>query len=62
MAPAGEASQRSIHVRERAVSLLRKFFGEVILVISGQRRMMYQRLEPKIGGSNLLQEVKASGV
>ena len=38
---------------QRAVSLLRSSFGEVILVISGQRRMMYQSLEPKIGGNNL---------
>jgi hypothetical protein len=36
-----------------AVSLLREYLGEAILVISGQRRMMYQNLEPKIGGSNL---------
>jgi hypothetical protein len=43
------------------VSFLRKFFGEVILVISGQSRRMYQSLEPKIGGNNLFQEVNASG-
>jgi hypothetical protein len=35
------------------VSFLRTLFGEVILVISGQSRMMYQSLEPKIGGNNL---------
>jgi hypothetical protein len=39
--------------RGRAVRILRKSFGAVILVISGQSRMMYQSLVPKAGGNNL---------
>jgi hypothetical protein len=37
--------------REVAVSILRKALGAVILVISGQSRMMYRNLEPKSEGS-----------
>ena len=44
--------------RAGGVSVLRDSFGVGILVISGQCRMMYQRLEPKAGGDNLSQEVK----
>jgi hypothetical protein len=44
------------------VRILRQSFGAVILVISGQGRMMYQSLVPKAGGNNLCKEVKASGV
>jgi hypothetical protein len=33
------------------VSLLREIFGQVILVISGPSRMMYQNLEPKPEGT-----------
>jgi hypothetical protein len=40
-------------VGEGAVRFLRKSFGAVILVISGQSRMMYQSLVPKAGGNNL---------
>ena len=35
------------------MSVLRQTFGAVILVISGQSRMMYQSLLPKSGGNNL---------
>ena len=52
-----EATKKQRSVREMPVSFLREFFGEVILVISGQSRRMYQSLEPKIGGSNLSQVV-----
>jgi hypothetical protein len=40
-------------VSEGAVRILRQSFGAVILVISGQGRMMYQSLVPKAGGNNL---------
>ena len=33
------------------MSLLRKILGKVILVMSGQSRMMYQNLEPKPEGA-----------
>jgi len=38
-------------VARRSVSLLRYIFGQAILVISGQRRMMYQSLTPKPEGT-----------
>src|SRR4051794_11605319 len=43
------------------VRVLRSSFGVGILVISGPGRSMYQGLEPKVGGSNLIQEVKPQG-
>ncbi len=48
-------------VVEVGVSLPRRTSGKVILVMSGQSRMMYQNLEARAGGSNLSQEVNASG-
>jgi hypothetical protein len=38
-------------VARKSVSLLREIFGQAILVISGQRRMMYQSLAPKPEGT-----------
>ena len=38
-------------VARKPVSLPRIIFGQAILVISGQRRMMYQNLEPKPEGT-----------
>jgi hypothetical protein len=38
-------------VARKPASLLRKIFGQAILVISGQRRMMYQYLAPKPEGT-----------
>ena len=38
-------------VARKPVSLLREIFGQVILVISGQRRVMYQNLAPKPEGT-----------
>ena len=52
-----EATEKQRSDRETPVRFLRGTFGEVILVISGQSRRMYQSLEPKIGGNNLIQEV-----
>jgi hypothetical protein len=40
-------------VRDGARESPPEIYGEVILVISGQSRMMYQSLEPKHGGNNL---------
>jgi hypothetical protein len=48
-------------VARKPVSLPRIIFGQAILVISGQRRMMYQNLKPKPEVDNLFREVKASG-
>jgi hypothetical protein len=50
---APKANPGEAGVATEPVSFLRKISGEVILVISGQRRMMYQSLEPKHGGNNL---------
>ena len=55
-----EATKKQRSHRGMPVSFLREFFGEVILVISGQSRRMYQSLEPKSGGTNLFKEVNAS--
>jgi hypothetical protein len=41
-------------VARKPASLLREIFGQVILVISGQSRMMYRYLGAKAGGDNLL--------
>ena len=38
-------------VARKCVSLLREIFGQAILVISGQRRRMYQSLAPKPEGT-----------
>jgi hypothetical protein len=38
-------------VARKSVSRLREIFGQAILVISGQRRMMYQNLVPKPEGT-----------
>src|ERR1700688_35007 len=38
-------------VARKSVSLLREIFGQAILVISGQRRMMYQSFAPKPEGT-----------
>jgi hypothetical protein len=43
------------------VSLLRDIFGRVILVISGQRRLMYQSLEPKPEGTIFSKRSKPQG-
>ena len=43
------------------MSLLREIFGEVILVISGQGRMMYQSLEPKPEGTIFSKRSKPQG-
>jgi hypothetical protein len=48
-------------VARKLASLLREIFGQVILVISGQSRMMYRYLVAKAGGDNLFKEVNASG-
>src|SRR5262245_18129918 len=56
-----EVAEPTREYRAGGVSVLRSSFGVGILVISGQSRMMYQRLEPKAGGDNLIQEVEPQG-
>jgi len=43
------------------VSLLRKMFGEAILVISGRSRMMYRNLEPKPEGTIFVKRSEPQG-
>ena len=48
-------------VAREPVSLLREIFGQAILVISGQGRMMYQNLEPKPEGTIFSKRSKPQG-
>jgi hypothetical protein len=48
-------------VAREPVSLLREIFGQAILVISGQRRMMYQNLAPKPEGTIFSKRSKPQG-
>ena len=48
-------------VARKLVSLLRKTFGQAILVISGPGRMMYQNLEPKPEGTIFDKRSKPQG-
>jgi hypothetical protein len=48
-------------VARKSVSLLREIFGQAILVISGQRRRMYQNLAPKPEGTILFKRSKPQG-
>ena len=47
--------------REEGVSILRTISGKVILVMSGQGRMMYQRLKPKPEGTIFSKRSKPQG-
>jgi hypothetical protein len=57
-ATAGTVSQCVVR---RCVSLLREIFGPAILVISGQRRRMYQSLTPKPEGTIFSKRSKPQG-
>jgi hypothetical protein len=48
-------------VAREPVSLLREIFGQAILVISGQRRRMYQNLAPKPEGTIFSKRSKPQG-
>src|SRR5271167_253781 len=48
-------------VARKCVSLLREIFGQAILVISGQGRMMYQSLSPKPEGTIFFKRSKPQG-
>jgi hypothetical protein len=48
-------------VAREPVSLLREIFGQAILVISGQSRMMYQNLAPKPEGTIFSKRSKPQG-
>jgi len=48
-------------VARKSVSLLRYIFGQAILVISGQGRMMYQNLTPKPEGTIFSKRSKPQG-
>jgi hypothetical protein len=48
-------------VARKPVSLLRKIFGQVILVISGPGRRMYQNLAPKPEGTIFSKRSKPQG-
>jgi len=48
-------------VARESVSLLREVFGQAILVISGQGRMMYQNLAPKPEGTIFSKRSKPQG-
>jgi hypothetical protein len=54
---AGQATS----VREEAASHLRDIFGQAILVMSGQRRMMYQNITPKPEGTIFFKRSKPQG-
>jgi hypothetical protein len=47
--------------REEGVSILRTILGKAILVMSGQRRMMYQNLRPKPEGTIFSKRSKPQG-
>jgi len=48
-------------VARKPASLLREIFGQVILVISGQSRRMYQYLKPKPEGTIFSKRSKPQG-
>src|SRR5438552_137151 len=48
-------------VAREPVSLLREIFGQAILVMSGQRRKMYQNLAPKPEGTIFSKRSKPQG-
>jgi len=56
-----EAGKLVTGVARKPVSLLREIFGQAILVISGQRRMMYQSLTPKPEGTIFSKRSKPQG-